>query len=73
MYQLKLKIIEMIKNDALLFAHIAIALDVRPATLSYLLKENSVKLTQKSILKILSQQLKVDEDDLVEIVEPANV
>lgn len=71
--RLKCEYVEKIKRDSVLYGLVADALNIGAPSLAIPLKKNSVKLTQKSVLKVLSKYLKVREDDLYEeIEEPEN-
>lgn len=68
-YRLKQEYIEAIKRDPDLWAKVAKTLGIGSASLAYPLRNNSIKFTQKNILKVLSDYLGVPENDLVKEIE----
>ncbi len=64
---LKQGIMEKIKSDPLLFGKVAYILGVSPLSMPRILASNSPKLTRTSVLKLLKQHLRVEQDsDLFE-------
>lgn len=64
---LKQEIMEKIKSDPLLYGKVAYVLGVSPLSMPRILGSNSPKLVRISVLKLLKQHLKIEQDkDLFE-------
>lgn len=59
---LKQEIVDIIKDQPLLFAKVAIALDVKSRTLSDILADNPPRLTTAGVLKALREHTGITED-----------
>ena len=69
---LKEDIIKAIRSDASLFAKVATHLGYKPTYLTDLLRNNSPKLTQAGVLKILRERLNIAQDsELLEEMQAA--
>jgi hypothetical protein len=68
-YKLKNSVIEIIKTDAVLYGRVAAALGTTPAAFIQTLKLKSSKLTQIAALKVISEHLGVEQEELIEPVE----
>ena len=65
---LKQDIIKRIFNDPILFGKVAVQLDVKPATLPRILSTSHKRLTLPGFTKFLSEELGIDQDDLLEVI-----
>ena len=70
---LKQEIVEMIKDDAILYGKVAHSLGITAPSLRAVLKANNIKLTQIGVIRILKEHLGItkDSDLLTELQEPA--
>jgi hypothetical protein len=66
MAKMKSEILEKIENDIDLFAIVAKALDLKPASLPSTLKRNGSNLNQYSIVKLVADYLGQNPEDLLE-------
>lgn len=62
---LRQEIVEVIKNDPILYGKVAAALYIKPISLTYLLNNNNVKLTRPPVLKVLRERLKLQDNELL--------
>ncbi len=65
---LKQDIIKRIQDDPTLFGKVAEQLDVKPVTLPRILYTSHQRLTLPGFTKWLSEELKIDQADLLEVV-----
>ena len=63
---LKNEILDTIKNDGVLYGKVANALNIKPVSLTYLLNNNSTKLTQISVMNVLRNHFKAKDSELLE-------
>lgn len=66
---LKQEIVDKIKKDQILYGHVAALTDTTILSMRVVLRDNSVKLTQASVLNHLKNYLGIENDsDLLEVV-----
>lgn len=65
---LKQDIIKRIQDDPILFGKVAEQLDVKPVTLPRILYTSHKRLTLPGFTKFLSEELGIDQNDLLEVV-----
>jgi len=65
-YRLKKRIVTKIKTTPRLYGDVADALKIGVPSLINVLRSNHVKLTQKSVLKVLTDYLQIPEDELID-------
>ena len=66
---LKQDVLNKIKNDPMLYGKVAAELEISPASLPRLIYDKDNRLTQRGILRILSEHLKIENhNDLLEMV-----
>lgn len=70
---LKQEILDEIKRDSMLYGKIGAELDISPASLPRLLYSNDKRLTQINVIRILSEHLKIDQNDLFEKIRETNL
>jgi hypothetical protein len=70
---LKQEILDEIKRDSMLYGKIGAELDISPTSLPRLLYSNDKRLTQINVLRILSEHLKINQNDLFEKIRETNL
>lgn len=66
MAKLKSEVLDQIRSDAQLFADVSKVMGIKPVSLPAMLTRNPDSLTEYSIVKVLSDYLKVSPEDLIE-------
>lgn len=71
MSKFKQEVLDKIKSDMELFTSIGKALGLKPTSITGTIDRNGATLNQYSIVKLVSDYLKVDPEELVEELEEA--
>ena len=67
---LKQGILDKIKSDSMLYGKVGAELKISPASLPRLIYDKDNRLTQRGVLRILSEHLKIkNQNDLLEMIE----
>lgn len=66
---LKQEILDKIKSDSMLYGKVGAELKISPASLPRLIYDKDNRLTQRGVLSILSEHLKIkNQEDLLEVI-----
>lgn len=65
---LKQDILNKIKSDSMLYGKIGAELKMSPTSLPKLIYDKDNRLTQRGVLRILSEHLNVNQEDLLEVI-----